>query len=186
MATSIAVGSPAPDIELRDDSGQLVCLSELWRERPLVLVFMRHLGCPLCRAHCVELRGDYSLFEAAGAGLAVVAMADVEPLAAFKRELQLPFRMLADPQQQSYHLYGVPRGRLNAIAGPSVWWRGLKSILSFGAGRIIGDPMQLPGSFVIDQKGIIQQTHHAANSADWLSTEELLAGLSGAAQLRRV
>ncbi len=177
MPDSLVAGSPAPDVELQDDAGQFVRLSSLWRERPLVLVFIRHLGCPLCRAHCVELRGDFSLFEQAGAELAVVAMGDVASVAAFRRELALPFRMLADAKQESYRLYGLPRGGLSAVAGPRVWWRGLKSILSFGAGRIIGDPMQLPGSFVIDRAGVILQSHHAANSADWLSTEELLAAL---------
>lgn len=37
-------GEAAPDVELRDDAGQPVRLSVLWRERPLVLLFVRHLG----------------------------------------------------------------------------------------------------------------------------------------------
>jgi len=101
-------------------------------------------------------------------------MGDVDEVANLRRELELPFRMLADPLQESYRRYGLPRGRLSSVAGPRVWWRGLKSVLRFGAGRIIGDPLQLPGSFVIDCLGVIRQAHHAANSADWLSTEEIL------------
>ena len=39
-----AVGEAAPDVELRDDAGRLVRLSALRRERPLALLFVRHLG----------------------------------------------------------------------------------------------------------------------------------------------
>jgi peroxiredoxin len=39
-----AVGSVAPDVELPDAAGQLVRLSSLWREHPLVLLFVRHFG----------------------------------------------------------------------------------------------------------------------------------------------
>jgi peroxiredoxin len=37
-------GDTAPDRRLRDSSGSEVALSDLWRERPLVLVFLRHFG----------------------------------------------------------------------------------------------------------------------------------------------
>ena len=39
-----AVGEAAPDVELRDDAGRLVRLSALRHERPLALLFARHLG----------------------------------------------------------------------------------------------------------------------------------------------
>ena len=38
------VGEAAPDVELRDDAGRLVRLSALRHERPLALLFVRHLG----------------------------------------------------------------------------------------------------------------------------------------------
>ncbi|MBI2061113.1 MAG: redoxin domain-containing protein [Nitrospirae bacterium] len=37
-------GDKAPDLELVDTDGQLVQLSTLWKNNPLVLVFTRHLG----------------------------------------------------------------------------------------------------------------------------------------------
>ena len=38
------VGDPAPDVELRDETDQLVRLSALWQVRPLALLFVRHFG----------------------------------------------------------------------------------------------------------------------------------------------
>jgi len=42
--TRPGVGDSAPDVELRDDSGQLIRLSAVWKERPLALLFVRHFG----------------------------------------------------------------------------------------------------------------------------------------------
>jgi peroxiredoxin len=38
------LGDKAPDVVLSDSNGDEVRLSSLWRERPLVLVFLRHFG----------------------------------------------------------------------------------------------------------------------------------------------
>jgi peroxiredoxin len=40
----LTVGDPAPDLALADDERRQVRLSELWRNGPLVLFFVRHLG----------------------------------------------------------------------------------------------------------------------------------------------
>lgn len=171
---SASIGSIAPDIELPDHTNTPTRISSLWAARPLVLVFIRHLGCPFCRAHVAEIRAEYSQFEAADCEMAVVAMGDVAAIAAFRKDLSLPFRMLADPEQRAYRVFELPRGGVNAIAGPRVWWAGLKATLKFGGGKVVGDPMQLPGSFVIDQQGIIRLAHHSSNSAEWASNDELL------------
>jgi len=41
---STEIGNPAPDLKLTDDTGHEVQLSSLWRQQPLVLIFVRHLG----------------------------------------------------------------------------------------------------------------------------------------------
>ena len=38
------VGTPAPDAAFLDAHGQTVHLSDFWRVRPTVLVFLRHFG----------------------------------------------------------------------------------------------------------------------------------------------
>jgi peroxiredoxin len=42
--TELAEGDSAPDIVVQDATGKNLHLSELWRERTLVLVFLRHFG----------------------------------------------------------------------------------------------------------------------------------------------
>jgi hypothetical protein len=38
------VGDAAPDVIVTEPSGREVGLSSFWRERPAVLVFLRHFG----------------------------------------------------------------------------------------------------------------------------------------------
>ena len=38
------VGEKAPDLTIADHTGRSVRLSERWARRPLVLLFVRHLG----------------------------------------------------------------------------------------------------------------------------------------------
>jgi peroxiredoxin len=40
----LQVGDLAPNAELRRTSGECVTLAELFRQRPAVLVFLRHFG----------------------------------------------------------------------------------------------------------------------------------------------
>lgn len=173
-----AVGDVAPDLELPDETGKLVRLSQLWAERPLVLLFVRHLGCPLCREHAVSVQADHSRFEDAGADVALATMGTPEQVAAFRERYQLPFHCLSDVEGRAYRAYAVPRGRLGAVAGPAMWRRGWKALLRHGAGKVIGDPYQLPGSFVIDTTGVIRKAHRAKSSADWPPNEELIDAIA--------
>jgi peroxiredoxin len=38
------IGDKAPGMKLKGKRGEEVALSSLWREKPLVLVFLRHFG----------------------------------------------------------------------------------------------------------------------------------------------
>jgi hypothetical protein len=40
----IAVGQPAPDATFASRDGGVVRLSDLWREKPTILLFLRHFG----------------------------------------------------------------------------------------------------------------------------------------------
>jgi peroxiredoxin len=40
----VGVGDPAPDVTVEDAAGQPVRLASFWQHRPVVLVFIRHLG----------------------------------------------------------------------------------------------------------------------------------------------
>jgi peroxiredoxin len=181
---TLGIGTAAPDFTLPDQTGNLVRLSSLWQQNPLVLVFARHLGCPFCREHLLELQRDFQKYDNAGAELAAVTMSPPADTIVFRDRFQLTYRILSDVEQVAYRGYQVRRGSMGTVAGPQLWWKGLKSFLAFGTGKIAGDPFQLPGSFVISPQGRVMFAHFATDSADWASTADHLQSLalaSGAA-----
>src|SRR6266699_1641151 len=66
----VQVGDVAPDFTLRDQTGQPVTLSDLWRTGPLLLLFWRHFGCSCGRDRASRLRDELSSYRDAGATVA--------------------------------------------------------------------------------------------------------------------
>ena len=104
----------------------------------------------------------------------MVTMGTPEDNAAFKRSFNLSYTLLSDPDRIAYQAYGVPRGSGWNVAGPSTWIQGFRALGSHGFGKIIGDPFQLPGSFIIDKIGVIQFAQYNKTSAGWATPAELL------------
>ena len=44
IMSQFEIGDPAPDVTVPDHTGRPVRLAERWAEKPLVLLFLRHLG----------------------------------------------------------------------------------------------------------------------------------------------
>jgi peroxiredoxin len=44
MQQILREGDPAPEVSVVGSDGAPVALAELWRERPLLLTFLRHYG----------------------------------------------------------------------------------------------------------------------------------------------
>ena len=96
----------APDFELQDQSGATRTLSE-YAGKPVVLYFYPRDATPGCTVEACAFRDAWSRFEAAGAQVLGVSTDDVQSHAAFAREHQLPFPLLADLEGRVAQEYGV-------------------------------------------------------------------------------
>ena len=122
----------------------------------------------------VDVRKQYERLRGAGGELVVVTMGSVEQTEQFRRSFDAPFTFLADPEQAGYRAYGLARGTLWQIAGPRVWLPAIKALARGGAGKPTGDIRQMPGSFVIDRKGIIRYAHYPTQQADRPRPDDLV------------
>lgn len=165
----------APLLTLDDHTGRPTELADLWRDRPLVLLFIRHFGCPFCREHLADVRDRYREFVDAGGEVAAVTMGTPERAAAFREQHRLPFTCFADRQQRAYAAFGVPRGNWSQVAGPGVWAAGIKAIARAGFGKPVGDIQQLHAEFVIDMDGIVRMAFLPKHSAEHAPMEDILA-----------
>jgi thioredoxin-dependent peroxiredoxin len=102
----IEEGNPAPDFELKSDTGDSVKLSA-FRGRPVVLYFYPADDTPGCTRQACELRDVYAEFRERGAVVLGVSPDDEGSHRKFKAKYELPFTLLADPDHAVSEEYGV-------------------------------------------------------------------------------
>jgi thioredoxin-dependent peroxiredoxin len=99
-------GKPAPDFELKSDSGESVKLSNL-RGRQVVLYFYPKDDTPGCTTQACGIRDVYGELEREGAVVLGVSPDDERSHVKFKEKYELPFTLLADPEHELAERYGV-------------------------------------------------------------------------------
>ena len=99
-------GKPAPDFELKSDTGETVKLSDL-RGKQVVLYFYPKDDTPGCTTQACGIRDAYGEFEREGAVVLGVSPDDERSHVKFKKKYQLPFTLLADTDHTVSEDYGV-------------------------------------------------------------------------------
>jgi len=102
----IEEGKPAPNFELRSDSGETVSLAGL-RGKPVVLYFYPRDDTPGCTAQACGIRDAYGEFERAGAVVLGVSPDDEGSHVKFREKYDLPFTLLADTDHAVAEEYGA-------------------------------------------------------------------------------
>lgn len=100
-------GQQAPDFTLPSTKGE-VRLSELWREKKVVLAFYVEDGTPACTRAIRTFSDEYYPFIEAGAEVVAVSADSLESHQAFVEKLgDVPFPLVADTELEAARLYGV-------------------------------------------------------------------------------
>jgi peroxiredoxin len=151
-------------------------LIELSRERRLLVVFLRHFGCTFCREAIADLLRDEASLRAHGVSIVVVHMATEAEAAGFLASHGAAhWHRVSDPRRRIHAAFGLTRGSFFSLFGPMVWWRGTQALAKgHGAGQPVGDPLQMPGVFVI-HRGRVQAEFRHETAGDRPDYE----GLSG-------
>jgi peroxiredoxin Q/BCP len=131
-------GKPAPDFELKSDSGEAVKLSDL-RGKQVVLYFYPKDDTPGCTTQACGIRDAYGEFEKAGAVVLGVSPDDERSHVKFKEKYDLPFTLLADEDHSVSEQYGVWGEK--KYMGKTYW----------GVSR---------STFVIDEDGNVKRVMH--------------------------
>jgi len=112
----------APDFEVLTTTGEPVRLSTLWTEKPLLLAFIRHFGCPQCKLMLFELQQSLHEFENHGIDLAIITQGNPDETRLFCQQYAPGMVCLSDPDHKVYTAYGLGRGNLVQIfLSPEIW-----------------------------------------------------------------
>lgn len=167
----------APDLNVLLSTGEMVALSDLYRESPVALVFVRHFGCVFCRERIAEFR------RLENENVVFVTMGNPVQAEAIRQKFRSPHRFVCDPEQAVYQAFGLPKGSFGQMFNPTTFVRGFRAAArGHGVGAPVGDPWQLGGAFVIDRTGRVTWEKRAQHAADDASEEEIRRELARAAQ----
>ena len=157
-ASQPAVGSPAPEFELPDQSGQLYSLED-YRDRWVVLYFYPKDQTPGCTTEACEFRDNIFAFRDLNAQILGVSYDDVDSHREFAEKYGLPFPLLADVDGKAAEAYGV-------------------------ATRMLGMRLAKRQTFLIDPAGTIVKHYRDVDPDS--HAEEVLADLESLGAGKRV
>lgn len=171
MAVSIPEPAPSPP----DLSGALArfrtasgaSLRELSDRAPVLLVFLRHFGCPFCGEAMCDLSRVRSAIDQRGVKIVLVHMGSEEqarPL--FARHGMNELDRVSDPERELYRALGLKRGNPWQLFGPFVWFRLIQAaIAGVKVGKQAGDAFQMPGSFLIHKGRVLRAFRHRSQAS---------------------
>jgi peroxiredoxin Q/BCP len=145
----VAVGSPAPEFELPDQTGQLHSLED-YRDQWVVLYFYPKDETPGCTTEACEFRDSIFAFREMNTQILGVSFDDVESHFKFAEHHKLPFPLLADTEGKAAEAYGVKT-------------------------RMFGMTVAKRQTFLIDPAGNIAKHYESVSPAS--HSEEVLADL---------
>jgi len=128
------------------------------------------------------LRDNKTALDTADINVVLVGMGKPAEAEKFRQEFDVVFPLICDPEKHLYGTYGLKNASFGQIASPGLLLKGLQAV-SQGhfLGRTQGDPMQMPGTFIIDKGGHFLLQHFARDAADHLA----VAAIIGAVQKTR-
>lgn len=142
-------------------------LADMSAAAPILLVLLRHEGCSFCRNAMSDIARLRTQIEKAGARIVLGHMSTAESFHAFASRYGLSgIPSVSDPERTLYRGLGLRRGTLGQVLSPRVLWRWFKVLLSgHMPGSIKGDPLQLPGAFLL-HKGQVIKSHTYRDASD--------------------
>jgi len=165
---------------LSNDQQSLHQLSQI---RPQLVVFLRHAGCTFCREALADLGRQRREIESHGCGIVLVHLGpddSAEQILSERGLADVP--RISDPECRLYQQFGLEMGQFRQLFGAKVWLRGIQAglINGHGIGAIEGNPLQMPGAFLVENGRFLSGFQHetAADRPDYLDFVRL--GLTGA------
>jgi peroxiredoxin len=176
------VGSSAPDATLLDHEGNEVTLSHIWQKKTTALFFLRHFGCPNCRAEVADLRANRVKLAAANLNIVLIGVGNPEDANQFRSASFITFPILCDPSRRLYRQFELFKAAPLRELAPANMLLTIKRSRQYRGNpfsAMVGDETkkQLGGVFVINPKGIVQYSHRSLYQTDFPTVDDLLKAL---------
>lgn len=98
-------GDLAPEFILSDENGDEVALTKLLRDGPIILYFYPADFTPVCTKEACSIRDIYDAILSVGLRVYGVSPQDQVSHARFRKEHNLPFSLICDPEKVAVRMY---------------------------------------------------------------------------------
>jgi peroxiredoxin len=166
------------DLSLPDPNGTEHRLGDLWQDKPVIVVFLRHFGCHNCRDHAVQLRDRYDDLQRQGIDLVAIGTGDQGYAGAFVRDEKIPYLVLVDDDAKAAQAASVKVASWYRLLHPSSWaasvqaWK--RGARIHKAGKRV---TQLGATFVFGPGNQVRYSHVDDDSVDHAPVPEILAAV---------
>lgn len=146
---------------LRTKTQYGVSIGEMSNLSPVLVVFLRQLGCIFSQESIADLAKRRKEIEKHGVQIALVHMScqqDAERILTQHGLGDLP--RLSDPNLSLYHAFGLKRAAAHQFIYPTVLFPMLWSVAKHGMGKALGDSAQMPGAFFIFHGEVLRSYRH--------------------------
>jgi len=160
-----------------DVDGRPSRLEDQWRDRPAVVVWLRHFGCIYCREQTAELRDAKNDIGSLGARLVFVGNGGPQQAKAFRDQFAPGCTVLTDPELASYRAIGARSGLYKTL-GPHTWGAALRAFRR-GARQtsVQGHPFQQGGVLVVAPREGVLYSYLSASAGDHPAVDDILTAL---------
>ena len=144
-------------------SNQESNLYDISHTLPLLLVFLRQLGCAFSHRALLDLKLQQEAIQLEGVQLSLVHMAPIEEAEEIFDLYMLNDAMhVSDPERELYQAFALERGKLQNIFSPRIWLDKLNylSLSNDELNPMLGDPLQMPGVFLFYRGEILRSFRH--------------------------
>ena len=141
----------APKTRVQFSDGKQTQLASLYREKPVALIFLRHLACIFCERNVAQWKDDTT------SNVVFVCRSIPEAAEAYGKRMSAPQAFIADYQVERCSMSSAWRaGSMKQIFSLHTIKEGFRAYRAgFRGHKPTSDPTQLGGTFVIDIKGEI-------------------------------
>lgn len=132
-------------------------LSRIVNNTPSLLVFLRHAGCPFCKQALADLAAVKPRLDELGVRVILIHHSSEGSI----RNI-LGVSIAADTTRRLYRHFGLMRGNLLRILGPTAFAQGVLAVLRdrHGIGLFDGDLFQMPGMFLVHGDDVLASYYH--------------------------
>lgn len=147
-------------------------LSALTKQSRILLVFLRHFGCPFCREALDDLASVKPQLDQLGIKIVFVHLAEEMYADVYLAEHGLASEEhISDPDMSLYEYFGLQKGGFRELYGLKVWSRVIQLMHTPKVNQQLGNSHQMPGLFLLHQEQITNSFihHSAADRPDYLA-----------------